>query len=123
MKNALDLRLLSHVLPAGLLGSYDLIGVKEVSSEGSSVVSLEMSLDEKNELPEGYSSSDYESKGFYDTVRIQDFALRGRAVYLLIRRRRWRHKQSGAQIQSDHTFIAEGSKLTSELSAFLKGTH
>jgi hypothetical protein len=35
-------------------------------------------------------------------------------------KRRWRHKQTGFTIQRDFSFIADGSKFTSELSDFLK---
>ena len=51
---------------------------------------------------------------------IQDFPLRGKAVFLRIKKRRWRHKQSGEIIKRDFSFIADGSKFTSELSDFLK---
>ncbi len=77
-------------------------------------------FDEKNELPNGYSTSEYESKGFTEASIVQDFPIRGKGVYLRIRRRRWRHKQTGATIQRDFSFIADGSKFTSELSDFLK---
>jgi hypothetical protein len=40
----------------------------------------------------------------------------------LLKRRRWREKQSRIEIKSDYSFIAEGSKLTIELSDFLKDT-
>ena len=80
-------------------------------------------LDEKNKLPSQYDASEYESKGFYDRIMIQDFPIRGKAVYLCIRRRRWRHKTDKTkEVKSDYSFIAEGSKLTVELSGFLKGT-
>jgi hypothetical protein len=40
-----------------------------------------------------------------------------------IRRRRWRSKaDKSIEVKSDYSFIAEGSKLTIELSDFLKGT-
>lgn len=77
-------------------------------------------FEEKNEIPNGYSTSHYESKGFNQARLVQDFPIRGRGVYLRIRKRRWRHKQTGAIIQRDFSFIAEGSKFTSELSDFLK---
>jgi len=51
---------------------------------------------------------------------IQDFPLRGRAVYLRIRKRRWRHKDTGEIIKRDFSFMADGSKFTQELSDFLK---
>ena len=80
-------------------------------------------LEEKNILPKGYVRSSYHSKGFYQEKTIQDFPIRGKAVYLVIKRRRWRDKQiRSKEIKSDYSFIAEGSKLTQELSDFLKGT-
>ena len=77
-------------------------------------------FEEKNELPNGYSTSEYESKGFVGSKLIQDFPLRGKAVYLRVKKRRWRHKQTGAVIKRDFSFIADGSKFTQELSDFLK---
>jgi hypothetical protein len=77
-------------------------------------------FEEKNNLPKEYSAVDYESKGFMVSKLIQDFPLRGRAVFLRIKKRRWRHKQTGAIIKRDFSFIADGSKFTSELSDFLK---
>ena len=77
-------------------------------------------FEEKNILPAGYTVEDYESKGFMESKLIQDFPLRGKAVFLRIKKRRWRHKQTDAVIKRDFSFIAEGSKFTQELSAFLK---
>lgn len=77
-------------------------------------------FDEKNILPVGYSTSEYESKGFTEPSLVQDFPIRGKGVYLRIRKRRWRHKQTGVIIQRDFSFIADGSKFTMELSDFLK---
>jgi len=84
---------------------------------------LEIHLEEKNNLPLGYLYSDYESKGFLPSSRVQDFPIRGQAVYLVIRRRPWRHKETKKEIRSDYSFIAAGSKLTQELSDFLKDTN
>jgi len=75
---------------------------------------------EKNELPNGYDQKDYESKGFMESKLIQDFPLRGRAVYLRVKKRRWRHKVTGEVIKRDFSFVADGSKFTQELSDFLK---
>jgi hypothetical protein len=84
---------------------------------------LQIHLEEINTIPLGYDSSQYESKGFYPAKTIQDFPVRGKAVYLVIKRRRWRHKDRKDEIIcNDYSFIAEGLKLTKELSLFLKGT-
>jgi len=80
-------------------------------------------LDEKNILPKDFKKVEFESKGFYERTIIQDFPIRGKAVYLGIRRRRWRNKfDKSIELKSDYSFIADGSKLTVELSAFLKDT-
>jgi hypothetical protein len=77
---------------------------------------------ERNELPNGYSFEEYETKDFMSSKLIQDFPIRGKGVYLRIKKRRWRHKQTGAIIKRDYSFMAEGSKFTAELSDFLKDT-
>ena len=79
-------------------------------------------FEENNELPQGYAATDYESKGFMESKLIQDFPLRGRAVYLRIKKRRWRHKITGEVIKHSFSFMADGSKFTRELSDFLKDT-
>lgn len=110
-----------HILPSDLLIYFTIEEVKEVDAEDGTK-DIEIHLLEKNTLPSGYSREDYESKGFFNPKKIQDFPIRGRAVYLVVKRRRWRHKQTKEEIKSDYNFIAEGAKLTEELSDFLKGT-
>jgi hypothetical protein len=84
---------------------------------------LQIALEEINSLPGGYDPEAYESKGFYPVTLIQDFPIRGKAVYLALKRRRWRHKlHRNEVIHNDYSIIAEGSRITEELSAFLKGT-
>lgn len=119
----MDLSVLPHLLPFGLLEHFDIVEFKELGDIPTKKDCFFIYLDEKNQLPEQYDSNQYESKGFYERTLIQDFPIRGKAVYLGIRRRRWRHKtDKDIEVKSDYTFIAEGSKLTVELSDFLKGT-
>jgi hypothetical protein len=113
----------SSFLPSGLLSQFAIIELKELGNVASKQMCLHIFLEELNILPFGYNPSDYESKGFYEPTKIQDFPIRGKAVYLIIKRRRWRSKLNPNEtISSDCSFIAEGAKLTEELSAFLKGT-
>ena len=80
-------------------------------------------FEEKNEIPNGYPATEYESKGFSSSREIKDFPIRSRGVTLRIKKRRWRHKKTGEIIMRDFSFIAEGSKFTKELSDFLKSLH
>lgn len=119
----MDFSIFSWFLPAGLLSHFDIVDFKELGDLQSKKDCFYIYLDEKNILPKCYDSNKFESKGFYERTIIQDFPIRGKAVYLGIRRRRWRNiKEKSITVKSDYLFIAEGSKLTVELSDFLKGT-
>ncbi len=119
----MDFSIFSSFLPEGLLLHFDIVDFKELGDLDTKKDCFYIYLDEKNILPKGYNFFEYESKGFYERTLIQDFPIRGKAVYLGIRRRRWRNKlDKSIEIKSDYSFIAEGSKLTIELSSFLKGT-
>jgi hypothetical protein len=119
----MDFSLFSHFLPDGLLCHFDIIDFKELGDLESKKDCFFIYLDEKNELPKDYNFIEFESKGFYESKIIQDFPIRGKALYLVIRRRRWRNKlDKNSLIKSDYSFIADGSKLTVELSDFLKDT-
>ncbi len=58
-------------------------------------------LEEKNEVPSSYSSSKTESKVFYDPVVVQDFPIRGKKVFLSVRRCRWVFLETGENISRD----------------------
>ena len=118
----MDFSFFSHFLPDGLLDHFDVLDFKELGDIATKKDCFYIYLDEKNILPNGYENEQYESKGFYNRTIIQDFPIRGKSVYLGIRRRRWRSKTDKSEIKSDYSFITEGSKLTIELSDFLKGT-
>ena len=119
----MDFGIFSSFLPDGLLSHFDIVDFKELGDLQTKKDCFYIYLDEKNILPSGFNSNDFESKGFLERTIIQDFPIRGKAVFLGIRRRRWRSKtDKSIVIKSDYSFIAEGSKLTVELSDFLKDT-
>ncbi len=119
----MEKEILSYFLPMGLLEYFAITKVEELEEAGTKEKKLQIELEEKNTVPSGYDSSQYESKGFYPVKLIQDFPIRGKAVYLSIKQRRWRHKTNKNEvIHNDYTLIAEGSRITQELSDFLKGT-
>ena len=114
---------ISFFLPAEILEHFTITKIEEFDEKSSKGKLLRIELEEKNIIPPNYDSSQYEAKDYYPVKLIQDFPVRGKAVYLAIKRRRWRHKENkNYVIYNDYTLIAEGSKLTQELSDFLKGT-
>ena len=60
------------------------------------------------------------SHGFHKEITIQDFPLRGKTVYLTIKRRRWLDKTTKEVIQRDWNLVAQGTCMTVEFAAFLK---
>jgi hypothetical protein len=79
---------------------------------------FEINLEENNKILKSVDSSLDESKGFTE-ITLQDFPIRGKAVFLNIRRRRWRLKDNpNIIIRNDFSFVAEGSGFTQELSDF-----
>jgi hypothetical protein len=118
--DSLEANLLSQLFPGELIAYFEITKCEVHLDKELDQEYLVIDFDERNVLPEGYSESDYESKGFMESKRIQDFPLRGKPVFLKVRKRRWRHKETGEVIKRDFTFMAEGTKFTLELSDFLK---
>jgi len=113
--------LLKYILPEELLHYFEVERILETPISNTNERQLHIHLREVNELPQGYESSEWESKGFYEPKKITDFPLRGKMVYLVLRCRRWRNKSDkNKEIRRDFTFLAQGVKMTADLSAFLK---
>jgi len=114
-----DLKDLHFLFPEELLTHFKIVSARELGNLEAKEDYIEIIFEENNTLPAHVDSSLYESKGFF-SKRVQDFPLRGKAVFLEIRRRIWRHKLTKETIKSDFTFLSESSKFTKELADFLK---
>ena len=118
----MEISFISHFLPKGLLEHFSILDVFELCDIKEKRPYFEICLEENNKILKEVDASLYESKGFTE-ITIQDFPIRGKAVYLKIKRRRWRLKTNPkVSIRNDFSFVAEGSGFTQELSDFLKGT-
>jgi hypothetical protein len=116
--------LIDMFLPKELLEHFDVKAYRELGDIKTKRMFYEIDLEEYNKLPSGYQWEEYESKGFCSTARIQDFPIRGKALYLNIKRRRWRSKSNKKHvIKNDFSFIVRGARLTQELSDFLKSAN
>jgi transposase len=114
MHESLNL-LIDLVLPEGVKKYF------EVVKHESDIDNLHLYLDELNIIPAEYKDDKLESKGFYDSVTIQDFPIRGRNVFLHIRRRRWiNHSKEKKIISRDWNLVANGTRITKDFADFLK---
>jgi hypothetical protein len=113
----LDKELLSLLLPVGLVEKFDLEKVEPLSD------GHHLFLSQKNVPPAWAEGHKLESKGFFDSVVIRDFPLRGKACYLHLKRRKWWDHDLGKNIYHEWFEVAEGTRLTKEFAAFLKETY
>lgn len=81
-----SIELLKFMLPDFLAEHF------EVVSANNSEETLHPYFEEKNQPPKEFDAIALVSKGFLDEITIQDFPLRGKFVYLHIKRRRWTNK-------------------------------
>ena len=102
------------LLPEGTLDYFIISDVKESSTD------IVIFLEEKNEVPSEYSNMKVESKGFYDPVVVQDFPIRGKKLFLNIRRRRWVLKDEDCYVSRNWKLVAEGCRMTHDFASFLK---
>lgn len=106
--------LLKLVLPELLITHFDL------ANNSTKDKVLHLYFEEKIDSPEEFSSRMVISHGFHKEITIQDFPLRGKTVYLHIKRRRWLDKITKEVVQRDWDLVAQGTRMTVEFAAFLK---
>jgi hypothetical protein len=68
-------------------------------------------------------SAKINSSGFTEYSVVQDFPIKGKAVYLHIRRRKWQNIMTKEILSNQYDFIYSGTKLTHEFVSFLKYTN
>lgn len=106
--------ILKQLLPEYLVEYFDITQTREENEV------LHIDFEEKNIIPEEFSQRSYNSKGFLPSITIEDFPLRGRAVRLHIKRRRWKDADTGEVLQRDWNLVAKGTRMTADFAAFLK---
>ena len=85
---------------------------------------IDIWLDEKKIVPtEIASAHEVIAYGFTPASEIQDFPVRGIAVYLHIRRRRWQIIRTSKIFSQSFDLTYKGTRLTKELVAFFKETN
>lgn len=112
-----DIGLGKLILPEGILDYFELKKVEQTEQ------SLQFSLEEKNIIPHEYQGHKLISKGFFEEISVQDFPIRGKSVYLLVKRRRWLNEDSGAIVFRNWELVAKGTRMTNEFAAFLKAIY
>jgi hypothetical protein len=106
--------LIKLLFPEGLLDYFDVTYIQDYQKE------ISIYLEELNIIPEQYKTDKLLSKGFLPETRIQDFPMRGKAVYLFIKRRRWLNTTTGEIVTRNWDLVRAGTRMTLEFASFLK---
>lgn len=106
--------LMSLVLPEGILEYFTISKVEQLEE------SINIHLEEGNIIPKEYINDKLTSKGFLDEVKVQDYPIRGKSVFLLVKRRRWFNETRGNLVMRNWELVAKGTRMTKEFASFLK---
>lgn len=106
--------IVQFLLPEFILENFTLTSVDK---DGDT---FHVHIEEKNAADNDPEKKNLLSKGFFPTITVQDFPIRGHKVFLHIKRRRWLNTKTGKVVYRDWTEVAEGTRITSEFAAFLK---
>lgn len=110
----LSLDLLKLILPELLITHFTIVDYKTIDG------CLHLYFEEKKASPKEEKHRLLIAHGFHKEITIQDFPLRGKQVYLHIKRRRWLDKKTKDIVQRNWDLVAQGTRMTIEFAAFLK---
>lgn len=115
--------LASFFLPDGILDWFELVGATEEPVEPKKdqiyKAKLHIHLDERDNRTAEHLF--LKPNGFTEETVVNDFPVRDRKLVLHIRRRRWKDEQGKSIILNTYPIVAEGTRFSPELAAFLKG--
>lgn len=109
--------LLKLFLPEWLFDYFEV--VKTENKTGS----IKIYLDEKKIIPKEIQDQQVISHGFTDYSTVQDFPIKGKEVYLHLRRRKWLNTKTNEIFTRKFDLVYEGTRLSKEFVAFLKATN
>jgi len=106
-----------HV-PEEILAHFEYEGIEEISGV------IRINLIEKkdpNHYPKAIIGKGQRSlNGYMLPIELQTFPAKGKEVFLLLKRRRWKLKGDNTSYYNNYSFCEKGMKATKEFGAFLK---
>ena len=111
--------LLETIFPGVIVENFDIVSIQHYPKEEE----IHIHLDEKKIIPVEFSSRRVVFNGFTSAKKIQDYPIRGNAVYLHVRRRKWLDTETNEILTKTYSIAFEGPQLTKEFVSFLKEAH
>lgn len=107
---------LSFFLPKVMCEYFEVVRMDDNASEER----LDICFDERKVLPPELDARYYIAYGFTDYTEIQDFPIKGKAVWLHLRRRKWLNTSTRSITTRKWDFAFEGTSLSKDFALFLK---
>ena len=108
--------LLETIFPSVIVENFDIVSIQH----DPKAEELHIHLDEKKTIPVEFSSRRVVFNGLTSAKKIQDYPIRGNAVYLHVRRRKWLDTETNEILTKTYSIAFEGTQLTKEFVSFLK---
>lgn len=108
--------LLETIFPIVIVDNFDIVSIQHNPQDEE----IHIHLDEKKTIPTEFSSRRVIFHGFTSAKKIQDYPIRGNAVYLHVRRRKWLDTETNEILTKRYSISFEGTQLTKEFVSFLK---
>lgn len=106
------LPIIQFLLPEFILENFELTSIDRQADV------FHLHLTEKNTDDQDPERKNLLSKGFFPSITVQDFPIRGHKVFRHIKRRRWLNTQTGKVVYRDWTEVEKGTRMTSEFALF-----
>jgi len=103
------------LLPDFLVDHFEIVKIESLDSR------IDIYLEELIDPPDDLTSQPMISHGFHKQSTVKDFPIRGKQVFLYVKRRRWLNKQTKEVISRNWNLLAKGTRMTAEFASFLKG--
>lgn len=111
--------ILSFFLPPIICKYFEVVRMEDNNREER----LDIWFDERKLLPAELDRGYYIAYGFTDYTEIQDFPIKGKAVWLHLRRRKWLNTSTRSITTRNWDFAFEGTSLSKDFALFLKEAH
>ena len=108
--------LLETIFPSVIVENFDIVSIQHYPKDEE----IHIHLDEKKTIPAEFSSRRVIFHGFTSAKKIHDYPIRGNAVYLHVRRRKWLDQDTNEILTKTYSIAFEGTQLTKEFVSFLK---
>ena len=102
------------VLPEEMIDYFEVVGVSKTTE------TLDVTLEERDKAPDGYTAEQLRPNGFYQESTVRDYPVRGRKMTFHVKRRRWVETATGKSVSRRWELVAEGTRFSKEFAAFLK---